>query len=80
MVGILPSSWKSTTSPQQITWRGVPRKCVAELLGSPLRGGMGRDPEVEDSAALVSQNQEHIQELKPDRRHREEVDDTMVLT
>jgi hypothetical protein len=35
---------------------------------------------VEDSAALVSQNQEHIQELKPDRRHREEVDDTMVLT
>ena len=60
--------------PQQITRRGIPRKCVAELLGSPLRGGVGGYAEMHDPPAVVSQNQEHIQDLKPDRRHCEEVD------
>lgn len=59
---------------QQITWCGVPRKGVAELLGSPLRGGVSSNGEMHDPPAVVGQNQEHIQGLKPDGRHREEVD------
>jgi hypothetical protein len=30
--------------------------------------------EMDDTAALVSQYQEHVEDLKPDRRHGEEVD------
>lgn len=59
---------------QQIPWRGVPRKCFVELLGSPLRGGrVGRDAEVADPAALVSQHQEHGKDFKADCRHGEEI-------
>jgi hypothetical protein len=35
---------------------------------------MGGDTEVEDPAALVSQHEEDLQDLKTDGRHREEVD------
>jgi len=60
--------------PQEIAWRGIPRKGLPELLGGPFCGGVRRDAEVQDPAALVGQHQEHIQNLKPDRRHGEEVD------
>ena len=66
--------------PQQISWCSVPRKCVAELLCGPFRGGMGRDAEVEDPAALVSQHEEYVQDLKPDAGYGEEVDGHLVLT
>ena len=59
--------------PQQITWRAVPRKCVAELLGSPRRR-MRSDAEVENPAPVVSQHQEDVQDLEPDCRHGEKVD------
>ena len=29
---------------------------------------------MDDPPSVVSQNQEHVQDLKPDRRHRKEVD------
>src|SRR5580700_825187 len=35
---------------------------------------MGSDVEMHDPPSLVSQNQEHVQDLKPNRRHRKEVD------
>src|SRR5713226_5363096 len=35
---------------------------------------MGSDVEMRDPSSVVSQNQEHVQDLKPDRRHSEEVD------
>src|ERR1700730_2898968 len=35
---------------------------------------MGGDVEMHDPSSVVSHNQEHVQNLKPDRRHSEEVD------
>src|SRR5260370_7715549 len=35
---------------------------------------MGGDVEMRDPSSVVSHNQEHVQDLKPDRRHSEEVD------
>src|SRR5258708_37856083 len=34
---------------------------------------MGGDVEMHDPSSVVSHNQEHVQDLKPDRRHSEEV-------
>src|SRR6202040_995859 len=39
-----------------------------------LGGGMRGHIEMDDATALVSQNQEHVQDLKPDRQYRKEVD------
>ena len=44
------------------------------MLRSPLGRRMGGDVEMHDPPSVVSQNQEHVQDLKPDRRHGEEVD------
>ena len=52
----------------------VKRKCLPELLRSPLGRRMGGDVEMHDPSSVVSQNQEHVQDLKPDRRHGKEVD------
>jgi hypothetical protein len=41
---------------------------------------MGGDVEMHDPPSVMSQNQEHVQDLKADRRHREESTDTMFLT
>src|SRR5260370_599654 len=35
---------------------------------------MGGDVEMHDPSSVVSHNQEHVQDLEPDRRHSEEVD------
>ncbi len=35
---------------------------------------MGGDVEMHDPPSIVSQNQQHVQDLKPDGRHGEEVD------
>jgi hypothetical protein len=43
-------------------------------VAGPLGSGMRRDTEVEDPTPIVRQHQEDIQDLEPDRRHREEVD------
>jgi len=37
------------------------------------------DAEVEDPAALVGQYKEYVQDLKPDGRHREEIDGHQAL-
>jgi len=63
----------SVTISQEIAWCGVPRERRAELLGGPLRR-VSRDIEVENAAPSVSQHQEHLENLKPDGRHGEEID------
>jgi hypothetical protein len=58
---------------QQVVRCGVPRKSFAELLGGPLSGGMSRYVEMDDTATLVAQDHEHVENLETDRRHGEEV-------
>jgi hypothetical protein len=65
---------KIRSIPEQIAWRSVPRKSFPELLGGPLGGRMSRYVEMDDTAALVSQYQEHVEDLETDRRYSEEVD------
>jgi hypothetical protein len=55
-------------------------KGFTELWGGPLCGGVGRDAEVQDPAALVSQHEEYIQDLEADGRHGEEVHRDQVVT
>ena len=66
--------------PQQILRGGVPGKCLAQLVSRPFGSRMRCDPEVNDSPALVSQNENHVQNLKPDGRDREEVYRYQTLT
>src|SRR6516225_2182369 len=49
------------------------RKCLPQLLRTPLRGWMGRDVEVDHATPFVSQHQKHIEDLKADGGHGEEV-------
>src|SRR6516225_8350286 len=60
--------------PKQVTRNLLKRKCLPELLSSPLGRRMGGDVAMHDPPSVVSQNQEHVQDLKPDRRHGKEVD------
>lgn len=59
--------------PQEITRCRVPGKRTAELLSGPFHRWMRRYAEVENPATVVCQNQEHVQDLKPDGWHDEEV-------
>ena len=53
---------------------GITEEGLAGLLGRPLHSRIRSDAEVKDTAPVVSQHQEDIQNPKPDRRHGEEVD------
>ena len=64
---------------KQVTRNLLKGKCLPELLRSPLGRRMGSDVEMHDPPSVVSQNQEHIQELKPNRRNGKEVPETMVF-
>lgn len=65
--------------PQQVTWRCVPWKSLSKLLNGPSRCGMSCHSKVENSPALVCQHHKHIQDLKSDRRYREEIDGNHTL-
>ena len=58
---------------QQIPGRVSPGKGFPQLLSRPLRSRVHRYGEVYDSPALMRQDEKHIKNLKPNRRHREEV-------
>src|SRR5260370_26104802 len=64
----------SVAVPKQVTRDLLKGKGLPKLLRGPLGRRMGGDVEMDDPSSIVSQNQEHVQDLKPDRRHREEVD------
>ena len=59
---------------QQLTRSGVERKRFNELLGSPLSPRMFRHIEVDNSASVMCQHEEHEQHLECRRWHDEEVD------
>ena len=61
------------TVAQQITRRTVPRKGLTKLLGCPLCSWMSRHAEVENASPVVRQHQKYVQDLEPDRWHREKV-------
>ena len=50
----------------------IARQRFPELLQRPLRRGMCRDRKVHDAAPLVYQHHKRVQNLEPDRRHKEE--------
>jgi hypothetical protein len=58
---------------EQITWRSLPGKCLPELLSRPLGGRVCRDSEMNNPTSMVCQNQKHVKDLKPNRRHSKEV-------
>ena len=64
----------SVAVPKQVPRDLLKGKGLPELLRGPLGRRMGGDVEMDDPPSVVSQNQEHVQDLKPDRRHRKEVD------
>jgi hypothetical protein len=51
----------------------MPGKRIAELLSGPFRRRMRRYAEVQNPAPVVCQHQEHVQDLKPDGWHDQEV-------
>src|SRR5215469_10344114 len=59
---------------EQILRRLVEGKCLPQLLRRPLRRRMGGHIEMDDPPPIVSQHQEHVQDLETNRRHGEEVD------
>jgi hypothetical protein len=44
----------------------VKGKCLSQLLGGPLRRWVGSHIEVDHSTAIMSQHQEHVQDLETD--------------
>src|SRR4030088_328307 len=59
---------------QKIARRTVPRKRLPELLSSPLGSRVCGHSEMQNSAAVMREHQKHVQDLKPDGRHGEEVE------
>ena len=65
--------------PQQKPWRLLERKRLDHLPGYPLGRRVGRDVEVDDLASVMSEDQEDVEDLEPDRVDREEVDGRRLL-
>jgi hypothetical protein len=61
------------TVAQEIPWGLVPREGVDHLLGGPLRGGLFRDIEMDETSPLMGQDEQDEQDLVGDRRHDEEI-------
>src|SRR5207237_10592004 len=59
---------------QEVGRGGIVREGVHDLLGRPSGGGMLRDVEVEDAAAVVGKYDEDEQNAQPRGGNREEVD------
>jgi hypothetical protein len=64
---------------EQIAGCAVPGEGLPELVRSPFGRGMSCDGKVEKATTLVHQHQEHVQNLKTDRRYREEVHRNQTL-
>jgi len=59
---------------KQVLRRGVPRKGLDDLLGSPTRGGILGDIEMHNSPPFMHQDDEYVKDAKISRRNCEEVD------
>ena len=60
--------------PQQVARDSVKREGLEQLLAGPAGGWMSGAIELENSPAIVSEHQEHVEDLEADRGHREEID------
>jgi hypothetical protein len=60
--------------PEQVLWRGLPRKGLDELTRRPLGGRMLGHIEVDDFPSRVRQDDQHEENLEADRRHGKEVE------
>src|SRR4029079_2208501 len=58
---------------QEIVRRTFPRKRLPELLRGPFCSRMCRDREVNNAPTFVCEDEEHVQDLKADRRNVKEV-------
>ena len=63
----------------QIAGDRVSRKRSNELSAGPFSRWMFGDVEVNDTAPVVGEHEEHEQNAEPDRGHREEVDGDQAL-
>src|SRR5579859_370140 len=61
------------TITQQKSWCRVPRKGMSELLGCPFRSGMWSDAEMQYTATIMRQHQEHKEQTESCRGDNEEV-------
>ena len=52
----------------------VKRKCLAQLLAGPLCSWVGSHIEVKHATAIMSQHQEHVQDLEADGCNGEKID------
>lgn len=59
---------------QQLFRCGVERKGLEQLLRGPFSGRMGCDVKVDNTASVVSENDEDEEDFKPNRADSEEVD------
>jgi hypothetical protein len=64
---------------KQILRRAFPWERFDDLLRGPLRGWIAGDVEMEDATAIVSKNEEHVQNLVAHSRYHEEVDGDDLL-
>ncbi len=63
----------------QIPGDRVPRKRFDELSAGPFSRRVFGDVEVNDTAPVMTEHEEHEQRAEPDGRHREEVDGDQAL-
>jgi hypothetical protein len=73
---ILPklSSENAVAIPQQVPRDLLKGESLPQLLRGQLRRGMRGDVEVHNAPSVVSQHQEHVQDLETEGRDREEID------
>jgi hypothetical protein len=64
----MQSRWRT------IVRRTIPRKCLPQLMRSPLGRRMCSHCKVDDPPSFVRQHQKHVQHLKPDSRQGERVE------
>ncbi len=58
---------------KQVLRRGVPRRGLDDLLGSPTRGGILGDIEMHNSAPFMHHDDEDVEDAKISRRYSEEI-------
>src|SRR4051794_29648728 len=59
--------------PQQVTRSAVPGKRFPQLVRRPFGRRVGRDAKMQNAPTVVSEHQKHGENLKADRRYREEM-------
>ena len=64
---------------KQVTRELVKGEGLPQLLSRPFGGRVGGDIEVKNATTIMSQHQKHVKDLKPEGRHRDEVDGDQLV-